>query len=119
MEQLVQQHTELDAAATEQLSQLVSEWTLLADLSFSDLLLWVPKWHEGGYVCVAQIRPVTAPTEIDSDLVGSFQSERRLLAVDRAATQKEIIELADLIAIPIIKDGNCIAPGKGRVWDRN
>ena len=109
MEQLVQQHTELDAAATEQLSQLVSEWTLLADLSFSDLLLWVPKWHEGGYVCVAQIRPVTAPTEIDSDLVGSFQSERRLLAVDRAATQKEIIELAELIAIPIIIDGNCIA----------
>lgn len=109
MEQLVQQHTELDAASIEQLSQLVSEWTLLADLSFSDLLLWVPKWHDGGYICVAQIRPVTAATEIDADLVGSFQSERRLHVVDRAANQKEIVEESDLIAIPVIKDGNCIA----------
>lgn len=109
LEQLIEQHTELDLSATEALSQLISEWTLLADLSFSDLLLWVPKWHEGGYVCVAQIRPVTAPTRIDSDLVGSFQSERRLVAVDRALSQKEIVELDDLTAIPILKNDKCIA----------
>jgi len=109
LEQLIEQHTELTPAATEQLSQLVSEWMLLADLSFSDLLLWVPKWHESGYVCVAQIRPVTAPTRIDSDLVGSFQSERRLTAVDRAHNNKETIELDDVTAIPIIHQGDCIA----------
>ena len=109
LEQLVSEHTELSAAATEHLSQLVSEWTLLADLSFSDLLLWVPKWHDGGYVCVAQIRPVTAATRIDSDVVGTFQSERRLLAVDRAYLNKEIIELDEVIAIPIVLDKKCIA----------
>lgn len=93
LEQLIQQHTELSAAATGQLSQVVSEWTLLADLSFSDLLLWVPKWNESGFLCVAQIRPVTAPTNISSDLVGTFQSERRLIAVDRAFEQAQIVEL--------------------------
>jgi two-component system, sensor histidine kinase PdtaS len=109
MEQLVAQHTELSAAGLEQLSQLVSEWTLLADLSFSDLLLWVPKWNESGYICVAQIRPVTAPTNISSDLVGSFQSERRLIAVDRAFNQKQIVELAEVMAIPLLQNGECIA----------
>jgi two-component sensor histidine kinase len=109
MEQLVEQHTELSAAALEQLSQLLSEWMLLADLSFSDLLLWVPKWNESSYICVAQIRPVTAPTNISSDLVGTFQSERRLIAVDRAFNQKQIVELAEVVAIPLLQNGECIA----------
>jgi two-component system, sensor histidine kinase PdtaS len=109
LEQLIQQHTELSAAATGQLSQVVSEWTLLADLSFSDLLLWVPKWNESGYLCVAQIRPVTAPTNISSDLVGTFQSERRLIAVDRAFEQAQIVELDEIMAIPISQNGSVIA----------
>ncbi|MFZ9840534.1 MAG: sensor histidine kinase [Candidatus Nanopelagicales bacterium] len=109
LEQLIAQHAELPAAAVETLAQLVSEWTLLADLSFSDLLLWVPKWHDRGYVCVAQIRPVTAPTTIDSDLVGSFQSDRRLTAVDQATSQLQIIEAGTITAIPIIQSGTVIA----------
>ena len=109
LEQLIQQHTELSAAATGQLSQVVSEWTLLADLSFSDLLLWAPKWNASGYLCVAQIRPVTAPTNISSDLVGTFQSERRLIAVDRAFEQAQIVELDEIMAIPISQSGSVIA----------
>jgi two-component system, sensor histidine kinase PdtaS len=50
--------------------RLVADWQLLADLSFADLTLWVPL-RSGGWWCVAQVRPLTAPTSQPDDLVGS------------------------------------------------
>lgn len=39
---LVHSHTDLDDADLEWLHALVSDWQLLADLSFADLVLWIP-----------------------------------------------------------------------------
>ena len=51
--------------------RLVADWQLLADLSFADLTLWVPLPQPGGsWWCVAQVRPLTAPTSRPEDLVG-------------------------------------------------
>src|SRR5437763_16716325 len=50
--------------------RLVADWQLLADLSFADLTLWVPL-QDGAWWCVAQVRPLTAPTSQPDDLVGS------------------------------------------------
>ncbi|SFL68943.1 sensor histidine kinase [Geodermatophilus ruber] len=50
--------------------RLVADWQLLADLSFADLTLWVPL-ADGGWWCVAQVRPLTAPTSQPEDLVGA------------------------------------------------
>ncbi|MGY1769659.1 sensor histidine kinase [Blastococcus sp. SYSU D00813] len=50
--------------------RLVADWQLLADLSFADLTLWVPL-KTGAWWCVAQVRPLTAPTSQPDDLVGS------------------------------------------------
>jgi two-component system, sensor histidine kinase PdtaS len=50
--------------------RLVADWQLLADLSFADLTLWVPL-AGGAWWCVAQVRPLTAPTSQPGDLVGS------------------------------------------------
>ncbi|MGY1630412.1 sensor histidine kinase [Geodermatophilus sp. SYSU D01186] len=50
--------------------RLVADWQLLADLSFADLTLWVPL-PTGAWWCVAQVRPLTAPTSQPEDLVGS------------------------------------------------
>ena len=50
--------------------RLVADWQLLADLSFADLTLWVPL-ESGVWWCVAQVRPLTAPTSQPDDLVGS------------------------------------------------
>ncbi|SEO91985.1 sensor histidine kinase [Trujillonella endophytica] len=50
--------------------RLVADWQLLADLSFADLTLWVPL-RSGTWWCVAQVRPLTAPTSQPDDLVGS------------------------------------------------
>src|SRR3954466_8121463 len=51
------------------LRRLVADWQLLADLAFADLTLWVPLTC-GGWWCVAQVRPLTAPTSRPEDLVG-------------------------------------------------
>src|SRR5215208_748613 len=49
--------------------RLVADWQLLADLAFADLTLWVPL-PSGSWWCVAQVRPLTAPTSRLEDLVG-------------------------------------------------
>src|ERR687893_1187459 len=50
--------------------RLVADWQLLADLSFADLTLWVPL-PTGAWWCVAQVRPLTAPTSQPEDLIGA------------------------------------------------
>jgi len=50
--------------------RLVADWQLLADLAFADLTLWVPL-PSGAWWCVAQVRPLTAPTSQPEDLVGA------------------------------------------------
>ena len=47
--------------------RLVADWQLLADLAFADLTLWVPL-QTGSWWCVAQVRPLTAPTSRPEDL---------------------------------------------------
>jgi two-component system, sensor histidine kinase PdtaS len=42
MSEIVAEHTALADEEHQQLRLLVSEWQLLADLAFSDLVLWVP-----------------------------------------------------------------------------
>ncbi len=66
---LLQQQTLLEAGAVNHLHRLVAEWQLLADLSFADLLLYVDSGPE--LLCVAQVRPTTAPTSHPNDLVGT------------------------------------------------
>jgi two-component sensor histidine kinase len=51
------------------LQRLVGEWQLLSDLSFADLLIWVPV-DADGLLCVAQCRPTTGPTAYLNDQVG-------------------------------------------------
>src|SRR5918997_2294053 len=50
--------------------RLVADWQLLADLAFADLTLWVPL-PSGAWWCVAQVRPLTAPTSRSEDMVGT------------------------------------------------
>jgi len=80
----LQERTELPAEAIAVLSSLTSNWSLLADLALSDLILWVPTWNEGGMVAVAQIRPATAPTSLAEDVVGSFAPRGRFHYLDQA-----------------------------------
>lgn len=56
---------------SEWLDAFVDQWHVLADLSFSDLVLWRPVDEEGSeFLCTNQVRPVTGPTAIEHDIIG-------------------------------------------------
>ncbi|HLU98964.1 MAG TPA: histidine kinase N-terminal domain-containing protein [Thermobifida alba] len=66
---LIRRYTALTTADLEWLHALVSDWQLLADLSFADLLLWTRLRENDGWIAVAQMRPTTGPTAFQDDLV--------------------------------------------------
>ena len=72
MSEIVSEHTDLADADHRWLKALVSEWQLLADLSFSDLVLWVPDRDQNVFWAAAQIRPNTGPTALLDDVVGDL-----------------------------------------------
>jgi two-component sensor histidine kinase len=82
---LARSHTSLGEADVEWLHSLVSDWQLLADLSFADLILWAPASDGTGWLAVAQMRPTTGPTALQDDVVGTFAGpdDQRLLDVAR------------------------------------
>jgi two-component system, sensor histidine kinase PdtaS len=67
---LVEEHTRLRSEDIDHLHRVAGDWQLLSDLSFADLLLWVPVDEDGSFLCVAQVRPTTAPTAYQDDQVG-------------------------------------------------
>lgn len=67
---LLAEHTMLPGNAVDHLHAVVGEWQLIADLSFADYLMWVRR-DDGVLVCVAQVRPNTAPTVLLADAVGT------------------------------------------------
>ena len=78
------------------LGELTAEWQLLADISFADLVLWIPKrqdqksWPEG-HRAVAQIRPMTAATVFTHDLIGNEVTWGSRTDLDQALSSGEII----------------------------
>lgn len=70
MEQVIDERTVLSEADVAWLFRLVDEWSLLSDLSFADLILWVPGEDDNVFWACAQIRPTTGPTSLEDDVVG-------------------------------------------------
>jgi two-component sensor histidine kinase len=81
---LVRARTGLDEADVDWLHRLVAEWQLVADLSFSDLLLRVHT-DAGPWLTVAHMRPTTGPTTWPDDLVGTEVPAALGRRFDRAA----------------------------------
>ncbi|OMC40239.1 ATPase [Mycobacterium sp. GA-1841] len=80
---LLAEHTVLPGSAVDHLHAVVGEWQLLADLSFADYLMWVRR-DDGVLVCVAQVRPNTAPTVLLADSVGTLAGAADLPVVTTA-----------------------------------
>ncbi len=99
---------------TEWLHLLVEDWHLLADLAFSDLVLWVA--HEGGWVAAAHTRPMTGVMVFVEEVVGQPASATfgDLVADAAEAGQSEHVRTRgqDLIherARPVRRAGRTIA----------
>lgn len=93
-EQLARERTDLTDPDIAHLRALLREWTLLADLSLGDLVLWLPTWNEGGLVAVAQIRPTTAPTQVPEDVIGTFSPKGRAPALEQALAMGRVVDEA-------------------------
>jgi len=90
----------LDADQKHRIRELTSDWQLLADLSFADLVLWVPlrkdfKSWPTGYVAVAHIRPTTAATVFPQDVIGEEIQWGSRPRIDQALSGAEIIRDAE------------------------
>jgi two-component sensor histidine kinase len=95
--ELAQLHTDLSYAELGHLQRLLGSWSLLADLSFSDLLLLAPvaaSHPVGGephLVVLGQIRPSNRPTLVDEDLVGRSIPESDWTLTAKALRDGEVV----------------------------
>jgi two-component sensor histidine kinase len=122
LSELTLQHTALDPTERAHLRRLVSSWAPMADLSFSDLLLFgrtEPAVAGAELVVFGQVRPATAQTLYVDDQIGRLLplDERPLVAkaFDTGDIQEEEIELRVLgrrvriTAIPVLHEGRVLA----------
>ena len=62
--ELVRDHTDLGSDDVAWLGLLQADWQIIADLSFADLVLWLPDREGTGYWAAGQMRPTTGPTAL-------------------------------------------------------
>lgn len=72
------------------LHALVTDWQIIADLSFADLVLWVPDAEAKGMWAGAQIRPTTGPTTLLEDVAGTFLPTDRTDPLELAISSGEL-----------------------------
>ena len=93
---LLSEQSSLTSDDVLRLGELTAEWQLLADISFADLVLWIPKrkdeksWPEG-HRTIAQIRPMTAATVFTQDLIGNEVAWGSRPDIDQALSSGEIV----------------------------
>ncbi|MFN2587264.1 MAG: sensor histidine kinase [Actinomycetota bacterium] len=95
--------SDLDAEQAQHLRALCSSWQVLADLSFSDLLLFVPvsSGEDVEFQICAQLRPFTSQTLYPHDMVGVRVTQPEQPIVERAFREGRIWAQDD----PVLVDG--------------
>ena len=116
--ELAHEHTELEHGAVEHLAALVSEWGMLADFCFADMLLYIPV-DKDRWLISAQVRAATGQTLYHSDYVNTWASDTERILLDQCvktngAVQGEIfVQIingpANMLAIPVRYEGRIIA----------
>jgi two-component system, sensor histidine kinase PdtaS len=117
--ELVRDHTDLGPDDVGWLALLQADWQIIADLSFADLVLWLPDREASGYWAAGQMRPTTGPTALVDDVVGSFVATGRRPLLDAALQEGRIAREGDpewrddvpvrVEAIPVRRAGRIIA----------
>ncbi len=121
--ELTRSLTGLEGPALAHLHRLVASWGPLADLSFADLLLFVPLARDSEQsrgqrvVVVGHVRPTTNQTVYRHDVVGAVFGEGERPLVAQALRSGTIVEgevdvdaeLGQVLAIPVRWDGEVVA----------
>ncbi|WP_182380250.1 PAS domain-containing sensor histidine kinase [Nocardioides sp. WS12] len=116
---IARRHTDLDAADVAWLQLIQADWQVIADLSFADLVMWLPDRQGKGFWAGDQMRPTTGPTAYVDDIVGTFLPAGRRTLVDTAYELGRIAREGDpewrdevpvrVEAIPVRREGRVIA----------
>jgi two-component sensor histidine kinase len=116
--ELAHEHTDLDHGAVEHLAALVSEWGMLADFCFADMLLYIPVDNDR-WLISAQVRAATGQTLYHSDYVDTWASDTERTLLDRCIKTNDIVQgeifvqaingSANMLAIPVRYEGRIIA----------
>ncbi len=104
----------------EHLKRLRLSWNLFADLSFADLIMFIPSLNEKDkYVVAGQVRPSTAQTLYIQDLVGVAIDKSKIPLVEQTYATGEMSKGLSVIedtnesvmetVIPVKKDSRIIA----------
>jgi two-component system, sensor histidine kinase PdtaS len=111
--------SDLTHRQAEHLRRLCSSWQLLADLSFSDLLLYVRLPARDAFEICAQLRPLTSQTLYTQDMVGIQMTQPEQPIVERAFREGLIWSQTDPVlvdgipvrmdAVPVTFEGDVIA----------
>ncbi len=95
LNEIVRAHTDLSEDDVAWLQLLAADWQIIADLSFADLVLWLPDRDGTGYWAGAQIRPTTGPTAYVDDLIGAFLPRGKRFLLDAALDQGRVAREGD------------------------
>ena len=95
LDDVVRHHTTLGPDDLDWLHRLVADWQIIADLSFADLILWLPDVSGDGFWAGAQMRPTTGPTAHVDDIVGAFVPSGRRALLDSAWADGRIAREGD------------------------
>ncbi len=108
------QHTDLGKEGIGHLQNLVSEWGMLADFCFADLLLYLPT-KSNEWLVAAHVRAATGQTLYIADFVGSTVDDERRRIIESSYRSGDIEEgeisvdgtegAARMLAIPV-RHGN-------------
>ncbi|HEY0888344.1 MAG TPA: histidine kinase N-terminal domain-containing protein [Nocardioides sp.] len=93
--ELVRSHTDLDDDDVAWLQLLQADWQIVADLSFADLVLWLPDREGKGFWAGGQMRPTTAPTAYVDDVLGTFVPVGRRPLLDEAYAVGRLVREGD------------------------
>jgi hypothetical protein len=93
--ELARAHTDLTDEDVAWLALLQADWQIVADLSFADLVLWLPDRSGTGYWAAGQMRPTTGPTALVDDVVGTFVETGRRPLLDAALNDGRVAREGD------------------------
>ena len=122
IDEMILSKTALTDEDRARLMELLAEWQLLSDLSFADLILWIPKrkdyqsWPDG-HIAMAHIRPTTAATVFAHDVIGDVITWGSNPRIDGALSTGEIDRdsEAELVGEILIKEETVPVYFGGRV----
>jgi two-component sensor histidine kinase len=115
--EIAHEHSNLDESSLEHLNSLLSEWGMLADFCFADMLLYLPT-QDSQFIVAAQVRAATGQTLYDTDLVGVVADPNERVMIDDAYRSEKVttgeirvetIAEINLMAIPVRFDDRIIA----------